>query len=381
MAGLWKVYRPVNVWDAAVERVRWVFDEFPSVAVAISGGKDSTVVYHIALAEAEKRDRLPLKCLFIDQEAEWQMTIDYIESIMSDPRVESWLIQEHLKMFNASSYAKEWLQAWDPERPHSWMRPKSENRRILPDGLGTDRFKKAFDAAVRLMGAGTALLSGMRASESVKRLSALCSRAVYKGETWGGRISPARGHYRWAPLYDWRNSDVWKAINDNKWPYCRLYDEMYRKGYNDRDMRVSNLHHEEAFRTLHMVHAIEPMTWEKLTKRMPGAAAGDHMSFVQTELPPIFRSWWEYRDYLVEFLTPKEAWRAAFRIEFAKLDEQFPDNEIIARAGARAVVTNDFEMGGMRTTIAAETMAMQRAAREAREAESERERSGAPTEG
>jgi hypothetical protein len=54
MAGL-------NVFDAALDRIRWLFDEFDNqVMVCNSGGKDSTVVLELALMVAKERACLPL---------------------------------------------------------------------------------------------------------------------------------------------------------------------------------------------------------------------------------------------------------------------------------------------------------------------------------
>ena len=83
-----KIFQKQNVWDAALERIRWLFDEFPNVIVNFSGGKDSTVCLHLALKVAEEKNRLPLKVAWIDQEAEWQATSDYVQSVMEDKRVE-----------------------------------------------------------------------------------------------------------------------------------------------------------------------------------------------------------------------------------------------------------------------------------------------------
>ena len=71
-----KIYLKDTVLEAARNRAARLFDEFDNLYVAFSGGKDSTVTLNLALEEAERRGRLPLPVIFIDQEAEWQATID-----------------------------------------------------------------------------------------------------------------------------------------------------------------------------------------------------------------------------------------------------------------------------------------------------------------
>jgi predicted phosphoadenosine phosphosulfate sulfurtransferase len=62
-----KIYLEQNVYDAALERTRFLFDEFENIMVCISGGKDSTIVYNLCKIIAKEKNRLPLKVLFVDQ--------------------------------------------------------------------------------------------------------------------------------------------------------------------------------------------------------------------------------------------------------------------------------------------------------------------------
>ena len=46
------IYLNKNVYEAAKERIRFVYEEFKNVIVNFSGGKDSTTVLHLALEVA-----------------------------------------------------------------------------------------------------------------------------------------------------------------------------------------------------------------------------------------------------------------------------------------------------------------------------------------
>lgn len=65
---LLKQYNVTNVYDAALERINYIFDHFNSIYVSFSGGKDSGTVLNICIDEARKRDR-KIGVLFIDLEA------------------------------------------------------------------------------------------------------------------------------------------------------------------------------------------------------------------------------------------------------------------------------------------------------------------------
>jgi predicted phosphoadenosine phosphosulfate sulfurtransferase len=52
-----KIYNKQNVYDAALERIRYIYDEFPNIIVAFSGGKDSTVILELSLIVAKEKNR------------------------------------------------------------------------------------------------------------------------------------------------------------------------------------------------------------------------------------------------------------------------------------------------------------------------------------
>ncbi|MDR2408355.1 MAG: phosphoadenosine phosphosulfate reductase family protein, partial [Bacteroidales bacterium] len=111
-----------SVLEAALERIHRIFDEFVDIAVWFSGGKDSTVVLDLVKRVARERNQLPVKVMFFDQEAEWDSTVTYIRSIMSDPEVQPLWFQIPFRLFNAASLFQVWLYCWDPNT--EWIRDK-----------------------------------------------------------------------------------------------------------------------------------------------------------------------------------------------------------------------------------------------------------------
>ena len=47
----------INVCDASRERISWTFDNFEKIYLSFSAGKDSTVMLHLVMDEAIKRNR------------------------------------------------------------------------------------------------------------------------------------------------------------------------------------------------------------------------------------------------------------------------------------------------------------------------------------
>ncbi|MGE3919043.1 MAG: phosphoadenosine phosphosulfate reductase family protein, partial [Hyphomicrobiaceae bacterium] len=340
-----KFYLKETVLEAAIERIRWLFDEFENIVVGFSGGKDSTVALNLTLKVAEERGRLPLKVLFVDQEAEWQTVVDYVRDVMNDPRVDPAWLQVPIRIFNGTSGDQQWLQCWEPGA--EWMRPKEPNS-VHENVYGTDRFGEMFTAFMRhhWPDAPVCLIGGVRADESPVRHRALTTSPTHKHATWGAVRDSKRRHVTMYPLYDWSTSDIWKAIHEHGWPYCSIYDAMWQHGYELRDMRVSNLHHETAVMHLFALQEIEGGTWERLSKRLKGVSSAKHLKtdfFIPDKLPPMFTSWAEYRDHLVENLAPEEH-RPYYRRTFKKDDERFlPHVHLkLHRIHIQCVLVNDY---------------------------------------
>jgi len=344
-----KIYGKDNVYDAALKRINWLFDEFPNVIVGVSGGKDSTIVYQLALQVARERGRLPLKCLFIDQEAEWQATIDTMRLIMENPEVEPLWFQMPIRLFNATSTTDHWLMCWDKAEEHRWMRPQ-EPYAITENTYGTERFGELFSAIIKKDFAGikTCYVAGMRTEESPTRAMALTHELTYKHVTWGSTLDKKAQHYTFYPIYDWSYMDVWAAIHKNNWYYNKIYDAQYNYGIGLPNMRVSNVHHETAVSTLFYMQEIEGDTYQRLTQRIAGidmaGKMGKHDYFPKS-LPFMFADWREYRDFLLDKLIDNPDWIKGFKKIFARHDEMY--GHVIAdkmyKEHINAILTNDWE--------------------------------------
>lgn len=344
-----KIHLSKNVFDAALDRIRWIFDEFPNVIVGFSGGKDSTVVFNLAMIVAKEKGRLPLRVLFVDQEAEWQATIDYVTEVMESPGVDPRWYQMPIKLFNATSTQEHWLMCWNPEDEERWMRPQVPYS-IKENVYGTDRFGKIFQAILKeeFPDEPTCYLAGVRAEESPGRYMGLTHSEAYKGETWGTVLSSRRKHYTMYPIYDWYHRDVWKSIHDNGWSYNALYDAMYQHGIPVMKMRVSNVHHETAVHSLFYLQEIEGETYQRLTQRIAGIDMAGKLGasdYFGGGLPYMFSQWKEYRDFLLEKLISDEKWKAGFRKRFAKHDDMYAGmgDEAVCRLHIASILTNDWE--------------------------------------
>lgn len=348
-----KFYKDTSVLDEAKARINRIFDEFDNVVVGFSGGKDSTCVLNLTLQIAKERNRLPQKVMFVDQEAEWQFTIDYVKDVMYREDVEPFWIQAPFKITNSTSTSADCLEAWGEGQ--KWMREKDpiaikENTFATnKNSSHLDEFYKFFPNFFKhqFPKQKSAYLAGVRAEESPTRAMALTNGVTYKDITWGKVLNKADEHYTFYPLYDWSYTDVWKAIHEHNWQYCKVYDYMYQYGYAVQDMRVSNLHHETAIKQLFFLQEIEGDTYNKLTERLQGVSTASKFGeddFFVKELPYMFKDWKEYRDFLVDKLLPESS-VPLFKKKFEKLDEKYgtmKNIDKLYRICVQSIVINDF---------------------------------------
>lgn len=331
-----------TVFDSARNRVRFVFREFERIVVSYSGGKDSTCLFWLALWEAERTGR-KIEVFFLDQEAEYAATIKMVEQVMSHPLVIPRWFQVPIRMTNATSHRDIWLHAWDPGAKDLWVHPKSPIATSEIDGPYPDRFYDFFEWFEAQSDVPTAHLVGLRIFESMSRQRTMLKANGYQHYEWSTRCSGSPNSFRFYPIYDFHHSDVWKMIADHDLPYNHVYDQMIAKsGVNLRTMRVSNLVHEQAFRSLASLQEFEPDTYARLVKRLGGvhcAAAYAHEPYVYdaTERPASFVSWRAYRDHLLA--TTDTVVRARYESRFAKQ----PDDESVYQHQVKQLLLNDWE--------------------------------------
>lgn len=332
-----KLYLQQNVLDAAKERIAKLFDAYEHITVSISGGKDSTVLLDLCRQEAIRRGRM-VGAFFLDQEAEYQASIDQVRCLMTQEAVIPYWFQVPIRMTNAASLAVDFLYAWGPGE--AWMREKDPMAIHAIDAAYPQRFYKFFPWFEKTYWAkGTACaVVGLRAEESINRFRAMVKYPGRPDMPWS-----TAGHTLKAyPLYDWTFEDVWHYIAERKLPYNRVYDFMHQKGHRIQNVRVSYLGHEHSFKCLADLHEFEPETYRKLLDRMPGVHvaaryANEPTIFHARTRPPAFTSWRVYRDFLLE--TSPSAHLDRFRKRFALQG----DTEDICRQQCQQLLINDWE--------------------------------------
>jgi len=334
-----RLYLKKNVYEAALDRIRWCYDEFEHVVVSFSGGKDSTVVANLAIQVAKEKGRLPVPIFFIDLEYAWESVLHYVKNMMARPEVEPRWLQVH--SVEQAIVNNKPQHCWKPGGP--WVREKEPDS--LQMDLGTTDFHQLMVKTLEYFHKGNACqLGGVRGAESSGRIRAVTSDVTYEGITWGKIINKERKLFDFYPIYDWGTRDVWKAIHDGGWEYCKAYDLMFQQGYDLDEMRISHLYSNTALVHIQRAAELEPKTWEMVLKAVPGASTLSHLQEEYTsmkELPAAFSDWEEYRDYLLENLVEEEAERQVYRKRFEHYEGRFGKSVSLTRYQVNSILVGD----------------------------------------
>jgi predicted phosphoadenosine phosphosulfate sulfurtransferase len=272
----------INVLEASKERIQFTFDNFKKIYVSFSAGKDSTVMLHLVIDEAKKRNQ-KVGVLIVDLEGQYQFTIEHIlETIKeySDYIDLHWVcLPIHLR--NAVSVYEPFWKCWDSERKEDWIRELPENSISNPnffpffrDGMEFEEFVPEFGEWYS-KGELTACLVGIRSDESLNRYRTISSKSkiTFQEKVYTTKVT--KSVFNVYPIYDWKTEDIW--IYHAKFPekrYNQLYELMHKAGLSIHQQRICQPYGDDQRRGLWLFHLIEPETWAKVVARVNGANSG-----------------------------------------------------------------------------------------------------------
>ena len=312
-----KKYIDKSVLEATKERISKVFDKFDKCYISFSGGKDSTVMTHLVMAEAIKRN-VKVGLLIIDLEAQYKHTIDHIREIVEEYKDHidlHWFCGELLLRNAVSDFQPKWV-CWDESNKDIWVRDKPLEASDL-DQYDFYLPKMEFEEFMVLFGkwyAGDKLTGGfigIRSDESLHRYRAIVSQKknlTFDGYKWTTKLSKVL--YNIYPIYDWRTEDIWvfhskfKHLSHNK-----IYDMMTMAGVKLSNQRLCQPFGDDQKRGLWLYHILENDTWYKLLNRVSGVNSGSlyikergNINGYNDVTKPNNHTWKSYTNYLLKSL-------------------------------------------------------------------------------
>jgi len=309
-----------NVYEAALERIDFVFKNFKRIYVSFSGGKDSGVMLNLVL-DYMRQNKITKKIglMTLDNEANYTHSLDFMHEIIRDNLDlldVHWCCLPITLPCTVSSYMTEW-QCWGVEDKEKWIRPMPTDKYIVNiDNHNYPFFHENMDYAEfwdafgewYSQGERTACLIGIRTDESLNRFRAIMNdrKISLKDQKWTKKNRP--NVYNAYPIYDWRTEDIWTANARFDWNYNELYDIFHKAGLSIHQMRVASPFMSESKSSLNMYRVIDPQVWSRLCARVQGAnfiaTYGKQLTYHSFKLPK-GHTWKSFTKFLLDTL-PEE---------------------------------------------------------------------------
>ena len=313
-----KIYKDKNVFDAALERIEFAFDNFDNLCVSYSGGKDSTVMIQLVEMIAKKKNK-KYDVLFIDMEAQYLMTIEHIKTLknkLENIRDFYWVCLP-LSLRNAVSvFEPRWI-CWEKAKKDKWVREMpefaiNEDNNIFPFfryAMEFEEFVPEFEKwySNKYNNSMCGHFVGIRCDESLNRFRTIVSmkKERFKDKPWTTRNKPLEYTYSIYPIYDWRTEDDWIATFKYNLEYNYVYELMYKNGLGIHQQRLCQPFGDDQKNGLDQYRAIEAENWDKLLKRVAGVNFGNIYCRTSalgniTSQKPNHMTWQEWALYLLE---------------------------------------------------------------------------------
>lgn len=266
----------------AKKRISYVFDNFERIYLSFSAGKDSTIMLHLVMDEAIRRDR-KIGVMLVDLEAQYTVTIEHAKKCFDlyKDNIEMYWVSLPIALRNAvSNFQPQWL-CWDPNNKAAWVREAPDcaitDESYFPffqRGMEFEEFVPEFGEWYA-QGKTCACFVGIRTDESLNRFRTIASRdkVTFSGKQYTTLV--AENTYNIYPIYDWAVSDIWKYhyLYPNK-PYNPVYDYMHKAGLSPAQMRICQPYGDDQRKGLWLYHILEPKTWYKVVQRVNGVNSG-----------------------------------------------------------------------------------------------------------
>ena len=300
-----KEYIEANVYDEALNRIRYLFDSFDKIVVSFSGGKDSTAVLNVALKVAKEKNRLPLEVVFFDEEAIHPPTIEYVKRVSDLKEVNlKWYCLE-FKHRNACSNEEPFWYTWDKDKQDLWVRDMpNEAIKEHPNFNKGMTFQEFSPYLYNRSDGRIAMLTGIRTQESLRRYQVIAKK---KNDAYiNSKAENGRNQYRAFPIYDWSSEDVWLAVHKFGWDYNKTYDIFNQtKLYNNfLGQRVCPPFGEEPLRGLWIYSESFPEMWHKMLNRVDGVATawryGNSELYSNSSSKPSHITYKEYLNVIID---------------------------------------------------------------------------------
>jgi len=306
-----------NVYEASIERVEFIFNNFDRIYLSFSGGKDSGIMLNLVLDYMRANDITEkIGLMILDNEANYTHSLEFMHDIIQDNLDlldVYWCCLPITLPCTVSSFATEW-QCWGVEDEDRWIRPMPKEDYIVnmqnhkfdffEEDMAYDEFWDKFGDWYA-QGKRCACMIGIRADESLNRFRTIVNdrKVSLDGQKWTKKNT--KFVYNCYPVYDWKTDDVWVANAKFEWKYNELYDIFWKAGLSVAQMRVASPFMSESKSSLNLYRVIDAGVWSRLCARVAGAnfiaTYGKQLTYKSFKLPE-GHTWKSFTKFLLDTL-------------------------------------------------------------------------------
>lgn len=267
-----RLFLDVSCVDAARERVRHIYDTHDTVAVQVSGGKDSLAVLHLAREIHENRGLGPVRAIFRDEEMVSPSVVRKLEQIRSYDWVD---LEWYCLPMGQEIYVlgrREYVLLWSKERERQGRLVRDfPSWAIRAEHFGLDPevpVPESIDLYTMQGKTGSVcFLQGVRANESMLRYRSITQKLHEPYIVKPFRMKKSVPLQFGKPIYDWTTNDVLAYVcMENAEPLAEYYNLAALVGANTR---VGIPLHSVAARRLNDVVTTEPEFFDRLVAAFP----------------------------------------------------------------------------------------------------------------
>lgn len=242
-----------NSIENSEERVDKILDEWDTVVLAFSGGKDSGAVLNMFVDRIRARGGWDGRFHITHNDDEFVLpeTERFAKEVATWDEIDKfWWICMPIKYTNYSSIEQRFFYPWHPEKEDRWIRDYpyeveeidsielvGMDHPLMETWEVGDKHVHVAQMVKEEIGGNCFNATGVRSDESRTRVRAINNLGGWysKSETKAG-FEYHTGH----PIYDMTDHDLWKIHRERDWDYNESYDKQIRMGYPITRLRTAH---------------------------------------------------------------------------------------------------------------------------------------------